>query len=223
MIATISPLVKGPVQHTQGKDTTVPPWPILWLAHLIACGVGGALMGLIVGGVTILVSAPLLRLMASGLGTPASLEGLRYGVLGVLALLAASHDLSVLKLPLPHFLRQVPRAWVYDLPPLWTSIGFGLQLGALFLTVMPLAAVFVVVLYGGLTGNLLAGVLLGALCGASRALPLLATGGVVGRVWDSDQLSRWVLGTKAPARVIVGVAGGVLAGLCLATGFAFLA
>ena len=82
---------------------------IVLLASIVAgIGVGGALMGLIVGGVTILVSAPLLRLMASGLGTPASLEGLRYGVLGVLALLAASHDLSVLKLPLPHFLRQVP-------------------------------------------------------------------------------------------------------------------
>ncbi len=145
---------------------------IVLLASIVAgIGVGGALMGLIVGGVTILVSAPLLRLMASGLGTPASLEGLRYGVLGVLALLAASHDLSVLKLPLPHFLRQVPRAWVYDLPPIWTSIGFGLQLGALFLTVMPLAAVYVVVLYGGLTGNLLAGVLLGA------AVALLASVG----------------------------------------------
>ncbi len=206
MIPTISPLVKGPVQHTQGKDTAVPRWPILWLAHFVACGLGGALVGAVIGGVVILVSAPLLGLAAE-VGATESLESLRYGALGILALLAAGHDVSVLRLPLPHFLRQVPRAWVYDLPPLWTSIGFGLQLGALFLTIMPLAGVYVVVLYGGLTGSLLAGA-------------LLVTANLVGRVWGSEQLSEWVLGTRAPARIIVGVTGGVLAGLCLATGFA---
>jgi hypothetical protein len=76
-----------------------------------------------------------------------SLGGLMGGGLALaaasLALLAAAREAGLLRLPLPQFRRQVPERWRAELPlPVW-SLGYGIGLGAGFLTFQPVATFWV--------------------------------------------------------------------------------
>jgi hypothetical protein len=87
-----------------------------------------------------------------------------------LALLAAAREAGFLRLPLPQLRRQVPERWRAELPlPVW-SVGYGLGLGAGFLTFQPVATFWVACAAAVALGRPLLAGLCFAAYGAGRAV-----------------------------------------------------
>ncbi len=210
MIGTISPLVEGLMRSN--RQTATPPWVVLWLIHVAASFVGGALTGAAVGWAAAVACAPVARLLISLPGDPNSTR-VGYFLVAAVSLFAALHDLGFIRLRLPYLHRQVPRRWVYDLPPAVMAAGFGLQLGSVFFTHTPFASVYVVALYGGLVGHPHLSALLLGLCGAARGAPLLVLALMTASGDDVIRMGRFVLSTRAPA----GASAGILSLLLAAT------
>lgn len=130
----------------------------VWAAGHVA---GGALVGAGLG-------------LLGSLLKPESLAAGTYLLAGVL-LLGALHQLQILRLPLPHLPRQVPRHWIGRLPWDVVALGYGLQLGCAVATRIRLATTYAVLVCAVLSGSAASGAFIMGAFGAARGiLPVLA-------------------------------------------------
>jgi hypothetical protein len=165
MLASISPL---------GERARASRWPLTVTAYLLASVAGGALTGLLAAALGSLVPAS----WRSG-----PVAGAVVAVLLVLGLLV---DLGVRGARLPSWRRQVDEAWLARYRGWIYGAGFGLQLGLGVVTIVTSATVYAVLLLAAVSGRLPVGLLLGAVFGLVRALPVLA----LARVDDVPALHR---------------------------------
>jgi hypothetical protein len=110
-------------------------------------------------------------LVGAALGAAGALLGAELAfVVAGFALLAAAREAGILRVPLPQLRRQVPERWRAELPlPVW-CIGYGIGLGAGFLTFQPVATFWVACAAAVALGHPLAAGLCFAAYGAGRAL-----------------------------------------------------
>lgn len=129
-------------------------WAVTMTAYAAGCLLGGATTGAVLGGVGALLPA-----------LPALVLG------GLVCLLAALADLAPWRLPGGR--RQVDEDWLTRYRGWVYGAGFGYQLGLGVVTVVTSAATYAVLALALLTQSLAAGLLLGAVFGAARAVPAL--------------------------------------------------
>ena len=162
MLASISPV---------GEAGRGQRWTITVTAFTIASTAAGAAVGGAVG----LIGAWLAGAPPVGAWSPA----IAAAVLAALAVVGASVDAGRLPLTVPSWQRQVDERWLTSFRGWVYGAGYGAQLGAAVLTVVPTAATYVAfgaaLLVAGVSGQALAAVAIGATFGLGRALPVLAT------------------------------------------------
>jgi len=164
MLASINPLVERARRSRYWITAT---------AYVIGSVVGGAVAGLVAGGLGVLVSA------AVDVGGSATTWAI-----AVLSAVALACEIG--RLPVPSIHRQVDEAWLDEYRGWVYGLGFGLQLGLGFATIVTTASVYLVFLVAVLSGSLVWGVAIGVTFGLVRALPLLA----MARVRNPSQLRR---------------------------------
>ncbi|MCW2613892.1 MAG: hypothetical protein JWN08_886 [Frankiales bacterium] len=169
-------------------------WAVTTTAYAVGCLLGGATTGLLLGSIGALLPA---------------LPGLVLG--GLVLLAAAAADLAPGRLPGGH--RQVDEDWLTRYRGWVYGAGFGYQLGLGVVTVVTSAATYAVLALALLTQSAVAGLLVGAVFGAARAVPALT----LGRSQSLDQIRRSAAGLErqapAPARgtaALLAVAGAAL-------------
>jgi hypothetical protein len=100
-------------------------------------------------------------------------------LLGAACVAAALLQLRLVRLPLPHWPRQVPRTWLLRLPWDLLAWGYGLQLGCGVATRIKMATTHVVLGFALLSGSAAAGALILGCFGAARAVvPVMLGPGV---------------------------------------------
>ena len=181
MLTSITPL---------GERSRGNRWAVTTAAYALGCVLGGATTGLVLGAAGALLPAlPVLALA------------------GAVCLLAAATDLVPGRLPVGR--RQVDEQWLGRYRGWVYGVGFGYQLGLGVVTIVPSASTFAVLALALLTQSPGAGLLLGAVFGAARALPALA----LHRVHTWEQLRAVGAGLDARARTAShGTAVGLAAG-----------
>lgn len=147
-----------------------------WWLTVSAFALGSMLGGMVAGG------------LAGALGVP--LRGLPDGAVVVVALVAVAiailADAAPRRIQLPDWHRQVNEDWMERYRGWVYGAGFGLQLGAGFLTIVTTGAVHLTFLLALLTRSPLRGAVVGATFGLVRGLsPLVAV-----RTRDVDSLRR---------------------------------
>ena len=145
MLTSITPL---------GERSRGNRWAVTTTAFALGCLLGGATTGLVLGAVGALLPA-----------LPALVLG------GAVCLLAAAADLAPARVPGGS--RQVDEDWLSRYRGWVYGAGFGYQLGLGVVTVVTSAATYAVLALALLTQSPAAGLLLGAVFGAARALPAL--------------------------------------------------
>jgi hypothetical protein len=147
--------------HPLGERGRGMHWSVTVAAYLAGSVVGGAVAGAAAG----------------ELGALGRLDGvdvaIRIGVLAAAALLAAAFDASS-RLPLPTVHRQVDEDWLGRYRGWVYGAGFGAQLGLGVVTIVTSAVVYLYLVAALVSGSLLAGIVIGATFGLSRAVVLLA-------------------------------------------------
>ena len=129
-------------------------WAVTMTAYAAGCLLGGATTGVVLGAVgSLLPVLPALLLAA------------------LVCLLAAAADLLPGRLPGGR--RQVDEDWLTSYRGWVYGAGFGYQLGLGVVTVVTSAATYAVLALALLTQSASAGLLLGAVFGAARAVPAL--------------------------------------------------
>jgi sulfite exporter TauE/SafE len=153
MLASINPL---------GERSRNRTWRVTVSWYVAGSVVGGALMGVALGG----VGAALDAVLAPS-GTVVAVVAALLGLVGL------AFELHVGGLILPTVRRQVDenwlsryRAWVY-------AGGFGLQLGLGVVTVVTTATVYLTWAFALLSGSLVGGLAIGVTFGIARALPMV--------------------------------------------------
>lgn len=168
------------------------------IGSVVAAGVLGALLGALGSLVPddVRASAPVL------------------GVLTALLVLGLVLDIRSGGHGVPSWRRQVPREWIGTYRGWVTGLGFGLQLGLGFVTIITSTTTYAVFAAELLAGRWWAGALIGVVFGLVRALPLA----LVRRVDTPQQLhevfallERWALPADRLARASVIVAALVTA------------
>jgi hypothetical protein len=183
--------------HPLGERGRGMRWSVTVAAYLAGSVVGGAVAGAIAGALGAL--ARLGHLDAS----------VRIGVLAAAALVAAAFDApSRLRVPTVH--RQVDEDWLGRYRGWVYGAGFGAQLGLGVVTIVTSASVYLFLVAALLSGSLLAGAVIGATFGLSRAVVLLAA-----RRVDSPERLR-SLGVSVLARARPAQRATVMAELVLA-------
>ncbi len=155
-------------------------WPTA-TAYVIASASAGALVGAVLG----IVGLPLARTLPwTG----------RIALLVVVTFFGLAADLGIGGLRLPSVRRQVNEEWMLRYRGPVYGAGFGLQLGAGFVTIVTASAIYAALFAELLVGDILPAALIGLVFGTLRALPILAVAGVrepgqLGRV--QRELGRW--------------------------------
>src|SRR4051794_16069436 len=149
MLASITPLGE------RGRGAS---WRRTVTAYVVASTVGGAAIGVVLGalGMVLHVQDTLWTLVAAGL----------------LALVAAALDLAG---RLPTVRRQVDETWMTRYRDWVYGAGFGVQLGVGAVTIVSSASLYLTWVVELLTADPVAGAVIGAGFGLSRALPLVGT------------------------------------------------
>jgi hypothetical protein len=144
-----------------------------WGVTVTAFALGSALAGAALGGLLGAAGSVLFRLVH--IPGPARLGAL-------LALVAAglAFDLRVLGLRLPTVRRQVNEQWLHRYRGWVYGLGFGVQLGLGFATVVTISAVYLTFGSALLSASVLGGALVGGSFGLIRAAPVLTLGRVRG-------------------------------------------
>ena len=156
MLASISPV---------GEASRKQRWSVTVTAHLVGSAIGGALVGAVLGAVGWVLSA-------------GSWGRWAFVVLGACAIVGASLDTGRPETPLPSWRRQVDERWLGTYRGWVYGIGYGFQLGAGVMTIVPSALTYAALLAALLTGSPFLGAMVGLTFGAVRAVPLLLTGPV---------------------------------------------
>ena len=152
MLASINPL---------GERARSSRWAVTVTAYLTGSVLGGAVLGLLAAAAGSLLPAS----WRASPGWP--------GGAAVLLLAGLLLDRRVGGLRLPTWHRQVDERWLARYRGWVYGFGFGLQLGAGVVTVVTSATVYATVVLCALSGSLPVGLVLGALFGLARALPVL--------------------------------------------------
>jgi len=152
MLASITPL---------GERARSSRWAVTVIAYLTGSVLGGAVLGL-------LAAAAGSLLPASWRASPGG-----PGVAAVVLLAGLLLDRRVGGLRLPTWHRQVDERWLTRYRGWVYGLGFGLQLGAGVVTVVTSATVYATAALCVLSGSLAVGLVLGALFGLARALPVV--------------------------------------------------
>lgn len=153
MLASISPV---------GEASRRQRWTVTVAAYTLASTAAGAAVGAVLG-----AAGGLVGLAGAG-PTP----------LVVVALAAIGAGVADRTLPgggLAGWRRQVNERWLTTYRGWVYGAGYGLQLGAAILTIVPTAAVYLALVIAALTGSVIAGGLIGACFGLLRALPVTLT------------------------------------------------
>lgn len=164
MLASINPLVERARRSRYWITAT---------AYVLGSIVGGAVTGLVAGGLGTL------------LGAAVDLGGSPTGWL-IASLSAVALACEIGRLPVPSNHRQVDEAWLEEYRGWVYGLGFGLQLGLGFATIVTTASVYLVFVIAVLSGSLVSGLVVGVTFGVVRSLPLLA----MARVHSPSQLRR---------------------------------
>lgn len=198
MLSSISPV---------GEASRQQRWWVTATAYTVASAAGGALLGAVVGGV-------------GGLLGVAATTGWSVGVLLLALLLGAGADARRLPLTPPRWRRQVDERWLTTYRGWVYGVGYGAQLGLGVATIVPTAAIYVLLVAAVLTGGMLPGATIGAAFGAARAVPLLLMAPVRtpaalrGAHRRLDAAGPWAHRATVLAQLSLAmVAAGVLAGL----------
>lgn len=160
MLSSISPL---------GERTRGSRWWVTTVSYVV-----GSLLGAVVLGAA-----------AGGLGSllPQSWLDSRAAASTVALLLVACLILDVSG-RLPSWRRQVDETWITTYRGWAVGLGFGTQLGFGLVTIVTSATTYAMVTMACWSGNVVTGVLIGAVFGLVRALPAVA----MGVVHERDQL-----------------------------------
>lgn len=160
--------------------------------HVCSAAVGGAALGLIVGGLGNALGLPAWRTVVL---LPAIVAG------GVLAIASPGRKFGLQ--------RQVPRSWLRTKPPAQTFALWGLMLGSGALTMIPYSS-FIVLLAALGTSTAPHAILAGMSFGATREVIAIMPPKAP---WDFDRLADTLLSLRGFARVAnlaVIVAGGIV-------------
>ncbi|MTV27462.1 hypothetical protein FTX61_18885 [Nitriliruptoraceae bacterium ZYF776] len=156
MLASISPV---------GEASRHQRWTVTVAAYLVASTVGGA----VVGGLAGLLGVGLV----AAIGRPPQVA--LVGALAVLGLFGVLVDRGVIRWALPSWQRQVDERWLTSYRGWVYGAGFGFQLGAGLFTRIATSATYLMLAAAVATASLPAGLLIGAVFGGVRALPILLT------------------------------------------------
>ncbi|GAB3075338.1 hypothetical protein [Pedococcus soli] len=195
MLSSISPL---------GERARNSRWWLTTAAYLVGSLVGGLGLG------------ALAALLGSAVPEDVRASPWALGVVALLLLVGLGFDSAPGNRMVPSWRRQVDVNWLDEYRGWVMGLGFGVQLGFGLVTIITSATTYGVVLFAALSGQLGAGLAIGAVFGVVRALPSL----LMGRVTDRAALhavftrvERWA----KPARIIARVAlGGAAAALLVA-------
>lgn len=155
MLGSISPV---------GEAARGQRWWLTATAYMTASVLGGAVVGLALGGVGAAVAA----IVDLNIAT-------RLGLLAAVALLGAAVDADLLPWRWPTWRRQVNEAWLTEYRGWVYGAGFGLQLGSGFATIIPAAATYTAFAAALLSFSPAGGLAVGVAFGLVRGLPVLAT------------------------------------------------
>jgi hypothetical protein len=198
MLASISPL--GERARGQHWWTTA-SW------YFVASVLGGATTGAVAGGAGRLIRVAF---------TPS--DGAVMILIAVVCLVGAILDLSHRRVVLPTIHRQVNEDWLVRFRGWVYGGAFGYQLGLGVVTIVTTAAVYVLIAMAVLVGSIITGLVLGAVFGAARALPLM-TMALVREPGELRAAHRRLQSWAVPAHTftvsvlaVATVASGVLAG-----------
>lgn len=192
MLSSISPL---------GERARNQRWGITVSAYSLASTVAGATLGATLGALG--------GLAFDGRSTTTLV------LLGVLAGFGLAVDLRVFGQRVPGLQRQVNEDWLARYRGWVYGAGYGFQLGAAFATIVSSSIIYLVFAAALLSGNALAGAVVGATFGMARALPIIATRNV--GTWS--ELRRFMARIERSApRVQRGAVAGQVAALAAAAG-----
>jgi hypothetical protein len=165
MLSSISPL---------GERARASRWWLTTTAYLAGSLLGGAAVGVLAALVGALVPA-------TARSSPWLLLPLAALLLVTLAL-----DLGITGRALPVWRRQVDVAWLTRYRGWVYGLGFGAQLGFGLVTIVTSATTYAMVAFAALSGNVLAGLVIGAAFGLVRSAPSL----LMARVRSAADLHR---------------------------------
>lgn len=134
---------------------------MLW--YVAGSVAGGAGLGLVLGGMGRYAHGPL------GLSARTAL-----GVLAVVVAVGVASDLGILGARLPTIRRQVNEEWLHRYRGWVYGLGFGLQLGVGFSTVVAISSVYSAFAAAFLSGSVRTGLLIGGAFGLARAATILS-------------------------------------------------
>jgi len=149
MLSSISPV---------GEAGRRQRWAVTITAYLIGSASGGLAAGAVAGGFG--------RLALGWVEEPAALSAL-----AVLAVAGVAADIAGRA---PSWHRQVDERWLGRYRGWVYGLGFGVQLGAGVLTIVPSSVIYVALAAAALTRSPAGGALVGLVFGLSRAVPLLS-------------------------------------------------
>ncbi len=152
MLSTITPLA----ERTRGRR-----WGVTATWFVLGAAIGGACLGALGAVASVAVAA---------FGT-SSTSALVVALVACVA--AAAMDLGMVGPALPHHRRQVDEQWLDQYRGWVYGLGFGAQIGNGLATYIMTAAVYLVVVLAGLTGEPLMALGLGILFGLTRGLAIL--------------------------------------------------
>lgn len=178
MLASLTPLGE------RGRNTY---WPATVTFYFVGSTVGGAALGSLLG----LVGSP----VVGALDPVVPMALLAFLVLGGFLL-----DIGI-GWKLPTVQRQVSQAWLGRYRGWVVGLGFGFQLGLGFITIVTTSTVYAVFLSSLLSGDPVAGALIGGTFGLLRATPLLA-GAMIRTSADLDRLEPTLQRLETPVRDI---------------------
>ncbi len=134
-------------------------------AHLVGSSLGGA----VVGSALALIGFPLALRMGEKRGL----------IIGIVALIFALGEFGLLKVPRPQRHKQVPAGWRARFPPEIVAGLYGVMLGTGVMTPIWFATVYVMFVWMALSGNMVLSAMIGAIYGATRAVPPILAAGFI--------------------------------------------
>lgn len=195
MLSSISPL---------GERARNSRWWLTTAAYLVGSLAGGLALG------------ALAALLGSVLPERVRASPWVLGATALLLLVGLGYDSARGAQMVPSWRRQVDVNWLDEYRGWVMGLGFGLQLGFGLVTIITSATTYGVVLLAALSGDLGAGLAIGAVFGVVRALPSVLMVGVRDRTALHEVFARVERGAK-PARILARVAlGGAAAALLVA-------
>lgn len=121
-------------------------------------------------------------------------------VVGLMALIYSLHELSLVSLPHPERQKQVPVWWKYRFHPYTMAGLFGFLLGIGFMTFIPTATFYIVMLIAVFSGSLIYSTSIFLLFGIARAMPLGLVGRTIRGVQTIERFQAFISLTKPVVR-----------------------